>query len=445
MSGQGGFQPAGLKRRAAARAVDTAVTVVLAVVAVMVAGFAAAVVTMLVTGFSGSDESTLYVWMGLLSALALIPVVRYEVAATARQGQTLGKRRLGLRVVVWDEDTAAPAADAEGIDSRRSIERWAVPHGSGLLAGVVAGAAAAPAIGAYGILVGADAWLVVSAIVYLSALGDPDRRGWHDKAAGTAVVETTPPDRGEPRAPAAARPVRRGVVAMVMAAAVAGGVLAGAVGFVAIESVLGLFGSEIDEYDEAIDKYDEATRQLRNYGQSVGPDGDACWPEDTQSGRTLFCDLKSIGGLHWDTGDVRVRASGYYTHIGSGYMCLLDKDTAPWCWEWSPDVQPRPARVPEGAMFRLLLGGGGFVCGETRGHKSVVCWTVGVDSPEYRQATHRFTDGAEWHMTEAHDDHPPRFSAHQTDTGEGETFDAFTGEQLTGLVQEPRVLQTTPW
>ena len=440
MSGQGGFQPAGSAKRAAARAVDTAVTVVLAVVAVMVAGFAAAVVTMLVTGFSGSDESTLYVWMGLLSALALIPVVRYEVAATARQGQTLGKRRLGLRVVVWDEDTAAPAAGAEGVGVRRSVERWAVPHGSGLLAGVVAGAAAAPAIGAYGILVGADAWLVVSAIIYLSALGDPDRRGWHDKAAGTAVVETTPPpDRGEPGAPAAARPVRRGVMAMVMAAVVAGGVLVGAVGFVAIESVLGLFGSEID-------RYDEATRQRRNFGQAIGPDGDACWPEDTQSGRTLFCDLESIGGLHWDTGDVRVLGTGN-THIGSGYMCLLDKDDAPWCWEWSPDVQPRPARVPEEAMFRRrsLRGGGGFVCGQTWEHSSVVCWTVGVDAPEYRQATHRFTDGAEWHMTEAHDDHPPRFSAHRTDTGEGETFDAFTGEQLTGLVQEPRLLQTTPW
>ena len=59
----------------------------------------------------------------------------------------------------------------------------------------MAGAASAPWIGAYGVLVGADMWMVVSAVIYLSALGDPHGRGWHDKAAGTIVIEAPRPYR----------------------------------------------------------------------------------------------------------------------------------------------------------------------------------------------------------------------------------------------------------
>ena len=198
MTGQGentgAWQLADARRRAAARAIDAVVTVVLALAAVMVAGLAAAFVTLYMYGFSGSDGA-LYGWLILFALFALIPVARFEVAAIARRGQTLGKRTMGLRVVVWDEKTAAPAGGAEGVGTRRSIERWAVPHGAGLLAGVVAGVAAAPWIGAYGLLVGADVWLVVSAVIYVSALGDPHGRGWHDKAAGTIVIKTPRPYR----------------------------------------------------------------------------------------------------------------------------------------------------------------------------------------------------------------------------------------------------------
>lgn len=88
---------AGPKTRAAARAIDAVITVALALAAVMVAGFTAAVVTLLVHGFSGSDNATLYVWLILFSLLALIPMARYEVTATARRGQTLGKKTMGLR------------------------------------------------------------------------------------------------------------------------------------------------------------------------------------------------------------------------------------------------------------------------------------------------------------------------------------------------------------
>ncbi|MYJ35451.1 MAG: RDD family protein, partial [Acidimicrobiaceae bacterium] len=184
----------GPRRRAAARAIDAAVTVVLALAAVMVAGLAAAFVTLYMHGFSGSDGA-LYGWLILFSLLALVPVARFEVTAIARRGQTLGKRTMGLRVVVWDEGVGAPVGGSGGVGAGRSIERWAVPHGAGLLAGVVAGAASAPWIGAYGLLVGAAMWLVVSAVIYLSALGDPHGRGWHDKAAGTIVIKAPRPYR----------------------------------------------------------------------------------------------------------------------------------------------------------------------------------------------------------------------------------------------------------
>ena len=319
---------AGLRRRAAARAIDAVVTVVLAFVVMMAAGVLALVVSLSVDGWSG-DRDTF--WLVLFIGLALIPVAVSEVTAIARRGQTLGKKTMGLRVVVWDEGAGAPVDGSGGVGAGRSIERWAVPHGAGLLAGVVAGAASAPMIGGYGLLVGADTWLVVSAVIYLSALGDPHRRGWHDKTAGTAVVEAAPaqpaPQRGdpadetphrEPRSPTAAR---RGFMSVMMCAAVAGGALVGGAVFGAIEAVKSISGSEID-------KYDEATRQRHDFGQRVGPDGDACWPRTWGArnlGGPVFCDLESIGGLHWDTGDLKVLSpSDIHFFVGSGYMCLLD-------------------------------------------------------------------------------------------------------------------------
>ena len=451
MSEHGELQPAGAKRRAAARAVDAVVTIVLAFVVTMAAGVLALAVSLSADGWSG-DRDTF--WLTLFIVLALIPVAGSEISATARRGQTFGKGCMGLRVVVWDEDTAAPAGGAEGVGARCSIERWAVPHGSGLLAGVVAGAVTAPKIGTYGLLVGADTWLVVSAVIYLSALGDPHGRGWHDKAAGTVVVEAAPAqppphrgdptdethDRDEPQPPTA---VRRGVMSIMMAAAVAGGVLVGGAAFAAIEAVSSLGGS-------GIDKYDEDTRRTYRFGQSVGPDRDACWPENRQSGGTVFCDLESIGGLHWDTGDVRVADSDtglrriYRSNrisVGSGHMCLLDEGGAPWCWEWSPDVQPRPARAPQDAVLYRILGADGFACGNSTDHATVTCWTVGVDQQSYQQANHRSRDDSEWLISTAEDD-PPSFRAWQTEAGRIEEFDAFTGEERSGQVEVPRLLIT---
>ena len=148
----------------------------------------------------------------------------------------------------------------------------------------------------------------------------------------------------------------------------------------------------------------------------------------------------SIGGLHWDTGDVRV-AEAVYIFMGSGYLCLIDEDSAPWCWEWSSDVQPRPARVPEGAVFQRIVGAGGFVCGQTPDYATVACWTVGVGQLEYRQATHRFNDDSRWVIHGASDDRPG-FWALQRGTGRFERFHAFTGAELTGSVEVPRLLVT---
>ena len=447
VSEHGEWQLAGPKRRAAARAVDAVVTVVLAFVAVMVSGITAGFVSLSVDGF-GSDSDTIVAWFILLLPLALVPVARYEVAATARRGQTFGKDWAEIRVVRY-EDLDAPSGDPRLCDLQQSILRWVVPNGCGLLTGVVAGAVTAPQIGGYGVLVGADTWLVVSAVIYLSALGDPHGRGWHDRAAGTVVVEAAPEqppprrgnttdetdDRDEPQPPTA---VRRGVVSILMCAAVAGGVLVGGAAYAAIEAVSSLGGSGPE-----IDKYDEATRQQHSFGQRVGPDGDACWREDGQSAGTLFCDLESIGGLHWDTGDVTAAGvRGYLIHIGSGYMCLLDEGGVPWCWEWSPDVQPRPARAPQDTMRDGIHGGDGFVCGQTRDYVTVICWTVGVDQQRYQQANHRSRDGSEWHLLRNVRDDPPRFSARQVGTGRGERFDAFTGEELSGQVEVPRLLTT---
>ena len=190
MSQHRSYEPAALWRRAAARAIDALLSAVLASLVTVAAAVTAGVVTLL-TGqdiyFSDEAWSFVYTLMGLLVVAGLIPVVRYEVASTARRGQTFGKGLLGIQVVQCD-DQGAPAADLPPPDLRQSIERWALPHGAGLSVGVVAGAVAVPRIGHYGVLVGAGAGVVAWALVYASSLFDSKGRGWHDKAAGTIVV-----------------------------------------------------------------------------------------------------------------------------------------------------------------------------------------------------------------------------------------------------------------
>ena len=150
---------------------------------------------------SGTGENWgafLALWV-LLSVLALIPVVQYEVASTVGEGQTFGKRRLGIRVVPWDGQ-ATSTSDQQVLKRMQCVVRWAIPHVAWLVITVVAGVLAFPIVQEwawanwfvfYGISGGAGLWAMM--LVYLSSVLDENGRGWHDKAAGTIVVMAPDP------------------------------------------------------------------------------------------------------------------------------------------------------------------------------------------------------------------------------------------------------------
>jgi uncharacterized RDD family membrane protein YckC len=104
----------------------------------------------------------------LLIALAVIAVVgvAYRVVTTAAWGQGLGKLLFGLKVVVDEPSEVGPVVPGW----RRSLKRWAVPQAPGLIP--------LPATGL---------------LAYLPAMRDPRRRGLHDRAAGTVVIDTRAP------------------------------------------------------------------------------------------------------------------------------------------------------------------------------------------------------------------------------------------------------------
>ena len=97
--------------------------------------------------------------MMLLFVVGAVVGLLYEPLMIARNGQTVGKMLLRVRVV---------RADGSGVPSvGRSFRRWAVP---GVLAFI-------PFVG----------WLL-TLVCYGSLLWDRSKQGWHDKAAGTVVV-----------------------------------------------------------------------------------------------------------------------------------------------------------------------------------------------------------------------------------------------------------------
>ncbi|MGW2251461.1 RDD family protein [Kitasatospora sp. NPDC001660] len=163
--------PAGLGRRLAARAVDTAVLAVVAAAAGIPlvgsvtdhiqrkldqARMASALTRREVRVWLVDDVvvGKIAVLLGVLLFVSLL----YEVLPTARTGQTFGKRLAGIRVA----DTAAsPSAAARTrLGLGRSLLRWIVRQLSLLLP--------------IGLL-----WPL---------LDRPARRGWHDRAARTRVV-----------------------------------------------------------------------------------------------------------------------------------------------------------------------------------------------------------------------------------------------------------------
>ena len=348
---------AGLVRRAAARLIDALCMLMLCALTGLAAGIALAILAVggqidPIFGTEGAELAVLLVVS--MVVLAVVLVYRYESVATARRGQTLAKRGFSIAVVSF------PYRGEQGLSRRRSRIRWAVPHGAFMVAGS-AGMASSAALGVWGLVVGAGAAAAGWTAVYASVLLDDDRRGWHDKLAGTVVVTVgddgvqplfAEPDaderRSEPeRAPAAGSPrrLRKAVgaarVALVTAAAAA------AVSSCAylLLSASGSLG--IEEPDDTGTRPDF---QGGNYRKVSNPDGDLCWREEDSD--VYYCDLVSIGGLQWDTGDL-----GYATrravHLGSGMLCVMSEGGVR-CWEWSPAVQPRPARTPDGAEFHLL-------------------------------------------------------------------------------------------
>ena len=187
---QQAHQPAPLWRRAAARLVDTCVMAVIE--AVMI--FVTFIVSALATGqdmLSDENLEAFYVLWLVLLVPASIPVYLYEVGATARSGQTFGKRLGEICVVPWDGE-AATVSDRDRLEHWRYAARWAIPHAAGVVAAVVAAIVVLPSQDAgdfWGTVAGAAA--VPWALVYASSLWDRNRRGWHDKAAGTIVVCAT--------------------------------------------------------------------------------------------------------------------------------------------------------------------------------------------------------------------------------------------------------------
>ena len=179
-------KPARLWRRAAARLCDACVMAVVEAVMIVMAGLIAVIVT---RPGSFDEDQFMILWV-LLMVPASIPAYLFEVGATARWSQTFGKRLADIRVVPWDDETAAVAGDVR-LAHWRFAARWAIPIVPGIVAAVAVAIVVLP-----GAQDGDDfGWLLIGAfavpwaLVYASSLWDKNRRGWHDKAAGTIVVD----------------------------------------------------------------------------------------------------------------------------------------------------------------------------------------------------------------------------------------------------------------
>lgn len=125
---------------------------------------------------SSPDLAALKPLLGLLALLLVIVLagIAYRVVTTAIWGAGVGKMVLGLQIVV--DSPTVTRGDIP--DWGRSWRRWAVPQATGLIP--------LPATGI---------------IAFLPAFRDSRRRGLHDRAAGTIVIDVRSP---LPSAPAPA-------------------------------------------------------------------------------------------------------------------------------------------------------------------------------------------------------------------------------------------------
>ncbi|HTW21109.1 MAG TPA: RDD family protein [Mycobacteriales bacterium] len=131
---------------------------------------------------SSPDPEALKPILGLLGCFALIAIssVAYRVVTNALWGAGVGKLLLRLRVVVDDNE----AGQFQPPGWARSWRRWLVPQLPGLIP--------LPATGL---------------LAYLPAFKDGRRRGLHDRAAGTIVVDLQPARPSAEPEPAVTREV----------------------------------------------------------------------------------------------------------------------------------------------------------------------------------------------------------------------------------------------
>lgn len=153
---------AGPGARLGARTIDLLLAGVASAVGGIVGLLLGSVATRDATGLEALSEFFLWGFAGIFFVFVVAAMV--EVSMVRARGQTFGKMAVGIKVV--------RTADGQNPSWRDSAKRWAVPWLIPLLFLLVAFPVA-----------------LVTLVVYFSMLGDERRQGWHDKYAGTLVVE----------------------------------------------------------------------------------------------------------------------------------------------------------------------------------------------------------------------------------------------------------------
>ena len=178
----------GLGGRAAARLVD----VVAAAAVIFGANLAVGVLMVLTMSYAeGPVRGIDNVLFGFAAAAGVVTAhCAYEVYFTVRRGATVGKSMAGLRIV--NSDSYGPLSVAAAV--RRHLLLHAAPPIGGAIAvtqfeptDVRAWAVIAAGVGCWALIGASPAW-------------DPQRRGWHDRAAGSIVVraDSVPADTWSP-------------------------------------------------------------------------------------------------------------------------------------------------------------------------------------------------------------------------------------------------------
>lgn len=210
--------PANLRRRAAARVIDVCVMFVYAAVATAAGALAVGLIVLSMDGNillgstnPGADSAATLLMFVAMCLVPVAVVARYEAVRTARTGQTLGKKIMGIAVVRMGSRSTREVV--LGLNRERHLARWALPHLSGLIAALIGAAASYPVLGVYGLLVGVCTGMAGWMFVYASTIWSKDGRGWHDKIARTVVVDASvltdgnasgdqqPRGQGEPTSP----------------------------------------------------------------------------------------------------------------------------------------------------------------------------------------------------------------------------------------------------